>query len=123
MRSGRRIPFLFHPAVEGAECRDDSIEVGQQCLFHSDTERRQHDAAGHALLVHRHQPSVSVSVGRWNRFELTEQRVEIRAPRIASAEYSSSAPGLPTGSNVGFGMNLFTLPPTIRRCLPSMSAH
>ncbi|MCW2933556.1 MAG: hypothetical protein JWM19_4518 [Actinomycetia bacterium] len=28
-----------------------------------------------------------------------------------------------TGSKVGFGMNLFTLPPTSRRVLPSSCAH
>ena len=38
-------------------------------------------------------------------------------------KYSSSAPGLEIGSNVGFGMKRLTLPPTSSRCLPSISAH
>ncbi len=38
-------------------------------------------------------------------------------------KYSSITPGAATGSNVGFGMNLFTLPPTSSRVLPSICAH
>ncbi len=46
------------------------------------------------------------------------------APRgLRPRKYSSSAPGFPTGSKVGFGMNRFTLPPTSSRCLPSSCAH
>ena len=38
-------------------------------------------------------------------------------------KYSSSAPGLEIGSNVGLGMKRLTLPPTSSRCRPLISAH
>ena len=38
-------------------------------------------------------------------------------------KYSSMTPGAATGSKVGFGMNLFTLPPTSSRVRPSICAH
>ena len=38
-------------------------------------------------------------------------------------KYSSMAPGLATGSNVGFGMKRLILPPTSGRVLPSIWAH
>ena len=38
-------------------------------------------------------------------------------------KYSSIAPGLATGSNVGFGMKRLILPPTSSRVLPSIWAH
>ena len=76
-------------------------------------------------------PWASISASRASRSRYSG-RMASRSPNslrgsapfgLRPRKYSSMTPGAATGSKVGFGMNLFTLPPTSSRVLPSTCAH
>ncbi len=88
-------PVLVHPAVEGAEGGRRRVEVGQQRLLHPDAEGRQHDGALHALFVHQ-LPAARRGRGTRgrDRLQVAEQRVQVRASRVAAAEVLVERAGL-----------------------------
>ena len=70
---------------------------GSKRLLHAHAEGRKQDGALHALFIHQREPRVAVAVCGTDRLELAEQRVQVRAFRVAAAEVLVERAGLTHG--------------------------
>ena len=113
-------PVLVHPPVEGAE-RGHAAPAGRRA---APAPCRRRGSAGRSRPACPARPSARAArrgrgtpgrsaIGRARRTARGTSSLFGLRPR----KYSSSAPGLETGSNVGFGMKRLILPPTSSRCL------
>ncbi len=105
----REAPVLVEPLVERVEHRVRRFDVVAQHLLDPDRERREHDHAFEALLVHHREPCVAVLVLSAQRLEL-HQRTRVDALGDLAAEHEVHAPGDDDRVEGGVGDELEQLP-------------